>query len=113
MKHKKADNEISFEKRAAQKLRCRLRRIKRVRKLDRRLHIINYGDWYAPHLGYIDWGFDGKTLLHSGKHIKFPKNSNCQRWMKKETSRRFRNCQDMPVKGNHYRRLFDYWWTMY
>ena len=66
MKHKKADNEISFEKRAAQKLRRRLRRIKRVRKLDRRLHIINYGDWYAPHLGYIDWGFDGKTLLHSG-----------------------------------------------
>ena len=68
---------------------------------------------YVPHAGYIDYGFDGDTLLHSGKYIKYPKNSNCQRWMKQETSRKFRNCQDLPRKGNHYRRLFDYWWTLY
>ena len=68
---------------------------------------------YVPHAGYIDYGFDGDTLLHSGKYIKYPKNSNCQRWMKRETSRKFRNCQDLPRKGNYYRRLFDYWWTLY
>ena len=28
--------------------------------------------------------------------------------MKRETSRKFRNCQDLPRKGNFYRRLFDY-----
>ena len=50
-------------------------------KADRLLRIINYGG-YAPHRGYIDWGFCGRTLLHTGKYIKYPKNSNCQRWIK-------------------------------
>ena len=74
--------------------------------------IINYGG-YAPHRGYIDWGFSGRTLLHTGKYIKYPKNSNCQRWIKRETSLRIRRCRDVPAKGNYYRRLFDYWWTLY
>ena len=92
--------------------RRRLRRIRKVQKTDRLLRIINYGG-YAPHRGYIDWGFDGQTLLHSGKYIKYPKNSSCQRWIKRETSRRVRNCRSIPVKGNFYRRLFEYWWTLY
>lgn len=91
-----------------EKERVRLRRIRDVRKNNRLLRIINYGG-YAPHRGYIDWGYDGSTLLHSGKYIKHIKNSNCQRWMKKETSRRIRNCRDISAKGNCYRRLFDYW----
>lgn len=70
-------------------------------------------DAYAPHRGYIDWGFSGRTLLHTGKYIKYPKNSNCQRWIKRETSLRIRRCRDVPAKGNYYRRLFDYWWTLY
>lgn len=95
-----------------QKERCRLRRITGIRKTDNLLRIINYGG-YAPHRGYIDWGFSGRTLLHTGKYIKYPKNSNCQRWIKRETSRRIRRCRDVPAKGNYYRRLFDYWWTLY
>lgn len=91
--------------------RC-VRRIVKVRKNDNLLKIINYGG-YAPHRGYIDWGFHGRTLLHSGKYIKYPKNSNCQKWIKRETSRRIRNCREVPVKSNYYRRLFDYWWTLY
>ena len=87
------------------------RREMRVRKNDRLMRIVTRS--YIPHAGYIDYGFDGDTLLHSGKYIKYPKNSNCQRWIKRETSRRFRNCKNLPKKGNHYRRLFDYWWTMY
>ena len=97
-----------------QEERCRRRnrRINKIRKNDALLQIINYGG-YAPHRGYIDWGFDGRTLLHTGKYIKYPKNSNCQKWMKRETGRRVRNCRDIPAKGNYYRRLFDYWWTLY
>lgn len=95
-----------------QKARRRLRRGTSIRKADRLLRIINYGG-YAPHRGYIDWGFCGRTLLHTGKYIKYPKNSNCQRWIKRETSRRIRRCRDVPAKGNYYRRLFDYWWTLY
>ena len=90
-----------------QKARRRLRRDTSSRKTDSLLRIINYGG-YAPHRGYIDWGFDGKTLLHTGKYIKYPKNSNCQRWIKRETSRRIRRCRNAPAKGNFYRRLFDY-----
>lgn len=103
------DSEAAHQK---QKARCRLRRITNIRKTDNLLQIINYGG-YAPHRGYIDWGFSGKTLLHTGEYIKYPKNSNCQRWIKRQTSRRIRRCQDVPVKSNYYRRLFDYWWTLY
>ena len=92
--------------------RHRLHRASSIEKNDALLRIINYGG-YAPHRGYIDWGYNGQTLLHSGKYIKYPKNSNCQSWMKKQTSRRIRSCRDVPVKSNYYRRLFDYWWTLY
>lgn len=63
-----------------QKARRRLRRGTNIRKTDDLLRIINYGG-YAPHRGYINWGFSGRTLLHTGKYIKYPKNSNCQRWI--------------------------------
>ena len=87
------------------------RREMRIRKNDALMRIVTRK--YVPHAGYIDYGFDGDTLLHSGKYIKYPKNSNCQRWMKRGTSRKFRNCRVLPRKGNYYRRLFDYWWTLY
>ena len=73
---KLTENELS-EAHLRSKGRRRLRRVRDIQKSDRLLHIINYGG-YAPHRGYIDWGFDGKTLLHTGKYIKYPKNSNCQ-----------------------------------
>ena len=84
----------------------------KVRKDDRLLKIMNYGG-YAPHVGYVDWGFDGRTLLHTGKYIKYPKNSNCQRWMKRLTSKKTRRNSELTGKGNQYRRLFDSWWTLY
>lgn len=89
------------------KNRRRLRRVRDIQKSDRLLHIINYGN-HATHRRYIDWGFDGRTLLHTGKYIKYPKNSRSQSWIKLETSRRIRSCRNAPAKGNFYRRLFDY-----
>ena len=102
----------SAKERQKQISRRRMRRATKIRKNDRRLRITYYGG-FAPHRGYVDWEFDGRTLLHSGTYIKYPKNSNCQRWIKRETSRRIRNCKEVPTKGNFYRRLFDYWGTMY
>ena len=87
------------------------RRQMRVKKNDELMRIVTRH--YVPHAGYIDWGFDGSTLLHSGKYIKYPKNSNRQKWMKRETSKKYRRQLDLPRKGNAYRRLFDYWWTLY
>ena len=52
-------------------LRSKDRRVQDIQKSDRPLRIMNYGG-YAPHRGYIDWGFDGRTLLHTGKYIKYP-----------------------------------------
>ena len=83
----------------------------RVKKDDRLLRIIQR--YYIPHAGYVDCGFDSTTLLHSGKYIKYPKHSHCQRWMKRLTSKKTRRCTDLVRKGNEYRRLFDYWWTLY
>ena len=80
-------------------------------KNDRLLRIIRRH--YIPHAGYIDYGFDSFTLLHSGKYIKYPKNSNFQRWMKRLTSKKCRRNEELFGKGNQYRRLFDYWWTIY
>ena len=45
-----------------QKARRRLRRGTSIRKADRLLRIINYGG-YAPHRGYIDWGFTGAGMF--------------------------------------------------
>lgn len=59
----------SAEAHQGSKDRRRLRHVQDIQKSDRLLRIINYGG-YAPHRGYIDWGFDGQTLLHTGKYIK-------------------------------------------
>lgn len=88
------------------------RRRKGQEKSDRLLAIIQLPG-YAPHRGYVDWGFDGRTLLHTGKYIKYPKNSNCQRWIKRVTSKKVRAYPCFPQKGNSYRKVFDSWWTLY
>ncbi len=69
-----------------------------VRKNDHLMRIVTMH--YVPLAGYFDWGFDGATLLHTGKYIKYPKNSICQKWIKRETSRRIRCCKYTPRKGN-------------
>ena len=94
------------------KVKHRLRRIRRVRKNDALMRITKLCG-YAPCRGYIDHGFAGHTLLHSGKYIKHEKNSKHQRYLKRKTSREWRNCSDPPTKGNYYRRLQEYWWELY
>lgn len=89
----------------------RYRRTMKVHKDERLVQIVSRH--YIPHAGYADWRFDGTTLLHSGAYIKYPKNSSCQRWMKRLTSKKSRRYTELADKGNQYRRLFDYWWTLY
>ena len=88
------------------------RRRKSLEKSNRLLAIIQNAR-YGPHRGYVDWGFEGRTLLHTGKYIKYPKNSNCQRWMKRVTSKKVRACPHLPQKGNGYRKIFFFFWTLY
>ena len=88
------------------------RRRKEQEKSDRRLTIIRLSG-YAPHRGYVNRDFEGRTLLHTGNYIKYPKNSKRQQYLKRMSSKKVRVCPCLPQKGNGYRKVFDYWWTMY
>ena len=90
----------------------RYRRRKEQEKSDRRLAIAQLPG-YAPHRGYVDWSFAGSTLLHTGQYIKYPKNSKCQQWLKRVSGKKVRSCPCLPHKGNGYRKVFDYWWSLY
>ena len=76
----------------------RYRRKKGQEKADRRLSIVQLSG-YAPHRGYVDWDFEGKTLLHTGKHIKYPKNSKCQRWLKRVSNKKGADLPVPPTEG--------------
>ena len=75
----------------------RYRRRKGQEKTNRRLAITQLSG-YAPRRGYVDWGFEGKTLLHTGKYIKYPQNSKCQRWFKRVSRKKVRACPNLPPK---------------
>lgn len=83
------------------------RRRKGPEKADRLLAIIRTA-CYGPHRGYVDCVFQGKTLLHTGKYIKYPKNSKCQRLLKRVSRKKVWVCPNLPQKGSGYRKVFDY-----
>ena len=82
------------------------------KKYARRYRIIMTGG-YDPRVGCLHYGFLGGVWQPVSSVIQYPKSSNLQKWIKQETSARTRHCESLPHKGNFYRRLFDYWWTMY
>ena len=100
--------------RSKSRRRCRIGN--GVRANDRRFRIVS-SRFDPARCGAVsgDDVFEGNTLLHSGRYIKHPKNSNCQKSCKRQTSRIWRRCGDVPGthKGNYYRRLFDFWRTIY
>ena len=91
--------------------RC-YRRLMTKHKDQRLRHMIRTERWYYPYRGYINWGFVDGIWQETGKYIKYPKNSLRQQYLKKLSSHRVRRCEYLPPKGNHYRRLFDYWWQL-
>ena len=87
------------------------RRMMNERKF-KRLHRIVTSS-YVPHAGYTSWSYVNGQHVSTGTYIKYPKNSDRQRWCKKASNARVRRYMDLPGKGNSYRRVFDYWWTLY
>lgn len=70
---------------------------------------------YIYHACWVDWDeVDGKWMP-VGKYIKYPHNSEQRNYFKKYSNRKVRRMKydDIPMKGNGYRRQFDYWWTLY
>ena len=88
-----------------------IRRRHRKRHIERRRHIINL-DGYTPNVGYI------RKVLIEGRwveasHIIYPSRSTSQRYLKRYCNHRVRHTDDLPVKGNHYRKIAEYWWALY
>lgn len=61
---------------------------------------------YNPAMGWLKEGSGGTP------YIVYPKNSNAQRFLKKQTAKKARRA-DLPNKGNAYRKVIDYWWALY
>jgi hypothetical protein len=87
----------------------RLRRKHKERKERRIRKIVTRH--YVPHVGYVsgDW-IDGEFI--EKPYVQRSGRSGKQRWIKRHTSRLARRRDDYPDR-NGYRRLVDYWWTMY
>ena len=70
---------------------------------------------YIYHACWVDWDeVDGKWMP-VGKYIKYPSDSEARSYFKRYSNRKVRRMKydDIPTKGNGYRRQFDYWWTLY
>lgn len=87
------------------------RRMMNERKFKRLYRIVTSS--YVPHAGYISWSYVDGQHAPTSIYIKYPKNSSRQRRCKKASSARVRKYMDLPCKGNSYRRVFDYWGTLY
>lgn len=81
-------------------------------KVNRLRRIIASGG-YNPMIGHIDYGFVDGVWQEVGNHIKYPRNSNAQRFLKRQSNKIVRRHTGKIPKGNSYRKLFDYWWELY
>ena len=90
---------------------CAYRRAMEIKHKRDLLRIISYSG-YKPHIGYIDWDRVDDVWQPVGKYIKYPKNSNAQRYWKRHSNKIIRRRNEI-YRGNHYRKCFDYWWTLY
>lgn len=89
------------------------RRMQSVKHSDHLLFLIQHSR-YAPNMGYIMGDYEGlKTLLHSGLHIQYMKSSARQQYLKRKANHKVRKYRGLPKKGNQYRKVFEYWWTLY
>lgn len=85
------------------------RRKIKVQKEDRLYRIVK--NHYMPHVGYVDWDFDGHTLYGTPYYFKDSSHSRKQKWLKKQTNKKIRHMD--IANGNYYRKCYEYWWVMY
>lgn len=80
------------------------RSLRRVKKKKKTKNLINKTSREC--IGFV-WSDE------NGNYIKRSKNSNAQRFLKRQSARKWRRCRNAPTKGNYYRRLLDYWWELF
>ena len=79
------------------------------KKLKRTLRMAVYMAY--PRSIYVERDLvNGKWVL--GKYAQYRKSSKVQTYHKRRFEKAVRRAQDLPPRGNGYRRLYDYWWSI-
>ena len=87
------------------------RRDQRAKKERRRRQIIN--EFHRrPSVGYITRAWIDGALQPVGDYIRYPKNSNIQKYLKRQTRRKVRRSEPF-AKGNSYRKCLEYRWQFW
>ena len=79
---------------------------------DRRLRKILSVYRYTPHAGHIEYGWVDGVWQPVREHIQYPKNSNMQKYLKRQSNRKVRRSEAVP-NGNSYRKCMEYRWQFY
>lgn len=101
------------EKKSGRRKTGRAYRRRKAKQKDDRLRSIIASGGYKPMIGFIDYGLVDGVWQEVGNHIKYPRNSNYQRYLKQQSNKRVRRYKAEIPKGNSYRKLFEYWWELY
>ena len=82
-----------------------------LRKKEKRYISMKRQKQHKQRLRY-EWDRELKKYVYTNR-IKRGKRSGTQKWLKKASCRKVRHLQAeaLPPKGNHYRKVFDYWWN--
>lgn len=79
----------------------------------RLLYELSHCPYYKPSIHQVlEWDRELKKYVYTNR-IKRGKRSGKQKCLKKASCRKVRHLQAeaLPPKGNHYRKVFDYWWN--
>ncbi len=63
--------------------------------------------------GYIAWGWANGDYVEIGTYVQFSKNSNAQRYWKRQSNKKVRRYKEYIPHGCYYKRLFPYLWKIY
>lgn len=87
------------------------RRMMAKQKFKNKKEIGKYS-FYGP---WVDWDKVDGQWMPVGKYIKYPHDSEMRSYFKRYSNKKVRRTKDdnIQIKGNGYRRQFDYWWTLY
>ena len=81
-------------------------------KKDRKLRKILNDCRYTTHAGRIEYGWADGVWQPVKEYIQYPKNSNMQKYLKRQSNRKVRRSKAFP-NGNSYRKCMEYRWQFY
>ena len=87
------------------------RRDKEVKKERKLRKIISYFHGGAR-VGHVTHAWVDGVWQPVGDHIRFPKNSNIQKYLKRQTKRKVRRSEQFQ-NGNSYRKCIEYQWQFW